>query len=273
MGAGARAAAMGNAYTAVADDVTAGYWNPAGLSQISGSELSLMHNEGLVDTQYEYFGAATKMNKSAVAVNVYNMNYGSIDGYNNSNVKSGSFDASSLAGSLTYSSTIGENMNWGMNAKYIKETLETQNASAFAADFGFLYRAESYKVGATIQNLGPKMKFVREESALPQLISLGVARNFLAEKLLVAVDASKYNDNELTYHAGLDYNVASVMSLRTGFETTPSNQIDVNGLTGLSAGVGLHIGALTVDYAFRPFGDLGDTHRVSLLIKFNRLNK
>ncbi len=273
MGAGARAAAMGNAYTAVADDVTAGYWNPAGLSQISGSEISVMHNEGLVDTAYEYFGAATKLNKSAVAVNVYSMDYGSIDAYSNTNVKTGTFDAGSMAGSLSYSTLVGQSLRWGASAKYVKESIDDENATSMAADFGVLYNAGTYKIGATIQNLGGKMKFVQEESSLPQRVSAGLSRMFKAGKVLAAFDVSKYNDNDLTYHAGLDYQVASALALRGGYETTPGNQLDVDGLTGLSAGVGLHLGAFDIDYAFRPFGDLGDTHRISLLIKFNRLNK
>lgn len=272
MGAGARAAAMGNAYSAVADDVTAGYWNPAGLSQIDSSQISVMHNEGLVDTKYEYLGAATKMGQSALALNVYSMNYGSIDSYDNSNNPTGSFDAGSLAGALTFASPLNDKLSWGVSAKYIKESIDDENATGFGGDFGLLYNSGNYKLAATLQNIGQKMKFVSEEASLPTLVRVGAARNFLSEKLLVAVDASKYNDNDLTYHGGLDFKVTQMMSLRAGYETTPSNNIDVEGLTGVAAGIGLQFSSLAFDYSFRPFGDLGDTHRVSLLIKFNRFN-
>jgi hypothetical protein len=270
MGAGARAASMGNAYTAVADDVTAGYWNPAGLAQISSSEVALMHNEGLVDTKYEYAGAAAKMNKAAVALNIYSMNYGSIDAYDKNDVKAGSFDASSLAGALTYSSMANDNLYWGVNAKLIKESIEAESASGIAADFGLLYKMGATKLGFTAQNIGGKMKFVSEESSLPQLISAGVSRTLLDEKLLIAADVAKYNDSKTKFRAGLDYSVASVLSLRGGYEG--GETMDLGGLTGVCGGVGLHFGNINIDYAFRPFGDLGDTHRVSLQIKFNRLN-
>ena len=42
-GVGARALAMGGAYVAVADDATANYWNPAGLSFLRGPEISITH--------------------------------------------------------------------------------------------------------------------------------------------------------------------------------------------------------------------------------------
>ena len=64
MGAGARAAGMADAFSAVADDVTAGYWNPAGLQQISSPEMSVMQNNSLVETQYQYAGAALPMGPS-----------------------------------------------------------------------------------------------------------------------------------------------------------------------------------------------------------------
>ena len=43
MGAGARALAMGGAFTSIADDVSAGYWNAAGLAFLKGGELTAMH--------------------------------------------------------------------------------------------------------------------------------------------------------------------------------------------------------------------------------------
>jgi hypothetical protein len=55
LGAGARGLALGSAYVAIADDATAGYWNPAGLATIESRQLHLMHAErfsGLVDHDY-----------------------------------------------------------------------------------------------------------------------------------------------------------------------------------------------------------------------------
>jgi len=269
MGAGAKATSMGNAQVAVADDVTAGYWNPAGLSQIENTQVAVMHNEGLVDTQYEYAGAAMRVRNSAIGFNLYSMNYGSIDGYTSANVRNGSFDARSLAGAFTFSSSFNDKVRWGANAKYITESIEAESASGMALDLGLLYTADTYKLGATIQNMGSKMKFVQEESKLPTLVSVGASRKLLSDKLQVAIDLSKYNDAGAALHGGLDYNVNSVLALRGGYDATST---DVDGLTGVAAGVGIKLGAVALDYAFRPFGDLGDTHRISLLIQFNRLN-
>lgn len=68
IGVGARAFGMGNAQTAVASDVTAGYWNPAGLSSsnsISYPEVSLMHASYFANiANYNYIGFAMPTDSS-----------------------------------------------------------------------------------------------------------------------------------------------------------------------------------------------------------------
>ena len=56
LGAGARATALGEAYTAAADDASAIYWNPAALTRIDGQSLNLMHAELLGGISYEFLG-------------------------------------------------------------------------------------------------------------------------------------------------------------------------------------------------------------------------
>ena len=54
-GGGARAMALGGAFAAVADDPSATFWNPAGLSTATAPQLLLMHEErfgGLVDRDF-----------------------------------------------------------------------------------------------------------------------------------------------------------------------------------------------------------------------------
>jgi hypothetical protein len=60
IGTGARAKAMGNSFVAIADDATAGYWNPSGLLRVEGDlQISLMHAE--------YFAGIAKYDFGAIA--------------------------------------------------------------------------------------------------------------------------------------------------------------------------------------------------------------
>jgi len=60
VGVGARALGMGSAYTAVVNDVTSGYWNPAGLLGVKGDlQIGAMHSEYFAGiAKYDYIGLA-----------------------------------------------------------------------------------------------------------------------------------------------------------------------------------------------------------------------
>ncbi len=268
LGAGARAAAMGNAFSSISDDVTATYWNPAGISQIATPELSMMQNNWMMGSSYQYLGAALPREHYVMGLSLYRMNYGSIDRYNNSNVKDGSFDAGSLAGSFTAATKLNSNLHIGATLKYISESIESEKASSFAGDFGVLLSREKYKLGLVLQNFGPGLKFVKEKENLPQTIRVGVSTQLLQEKLLVALDLSKSNDNNTTLHGGVEYKLNSRLFLRGGYQMTPGHQIDVSGITNITGGLGVNLGLFNLDYALTPFGDLGISHKISVLVRF-----
>jgi len=59
IGIGGRPLGMGGAFVAIANDVTAGYYNPAGLANLNYPQLSLMHSEqfgNLVNYDYAAVG-------------------------------------------------------------------------------------------------------------------------------------------------------------------------------------------------------------------------
>jgi hypothetical protein len=80
LGVGGRALAMGGATVALANDVTAGYWNPAALTRIDYPEIILMHDEqfaGLVNNDYGAvaipFGPDASLGLSIMRVGVDNI--------------------------------------------------------------------------------------------------------------------------------------------------------------------------------------------------------
>ena len=54
IGVGARALGMGGAYTALADDANALYWNPAGLSKLEQREFTASHAEMFASTRLDF---------------------------------------------------------------------------------------------------------------------------------------------------------------------------------------------------------------------------
>lgn len=268
LGAGARAAALGDAFTAISDDVTAAYWNPAGLTQLKTTEVSLMQNSGLVSTNYQYAGAAFPTGHHTVALSIYRMDYGTIDRYTAGDVRDGSFGANSLAAAFSVGGSFSEELRWGLSAKLIQETIESDKASGLAGDFGFLYRLGRTSFGLTAQNIGTGLTFVKDRSNLPITVRAGASRKFMDDKLQLGLDFSKPNDDNLSLHTGAEYLINPFFTIRGGYQATPGNSISVSGLTGVCGGVGINFRAFSLDYAFTPFGDLGNSQRVSILIRF-----
>ncbi|MDI6782302.1 MAG: PorV/PorQ family protein [bacterium] len=170
-GAGARATAMGEAFTAVADDPTAVYWNPAGLASQDQEGVTMMHNNlyhGLFNDMY-YDGivyACPLESGSVIGGGATYLHSGShiITGYNPNTQqyeKTGSFQTSDISAILSYATEIGNKsqISFGMNLKYISTKVFYVHAKAYAADFGLIYHPsiKGLKLGAVLKDWGTKI--------------------------------------------------------------------------------------------------------------------
>jgi len=125
------------------------------------------------------------------------------------------------------------------------------------ANIGLLYPAsDRFTLGVVAQNIGSKLG----SDPLPLTFKVGAASKLRA--LTLAVDLTKPQDNEIYYCLGAEWWLRNVLALRVGYKT---NQ-DIG--QGLTAGIGYKFGRICLDYAYVPYGDLGDTHRISLGMKF-----
>jgi hypothetical protein len=268
LGAGARATGMGDAFVGISDDATAVYWNPAGLNQVDRESISIMHAIWFEDIFYDWVSYALPMSIGTVGLGLQYLSYGSMEERDTSGLEISSFKPSDLAGTISYARKIS-NIMLGINVKYISSRIK-QTATAFAIDMGVLYKLSGDKVslGCVIQNVGTKMKFVEEENPLPMNIKIGSCYN-IKENWLTAVDFNLPNDNILNVEVGTEYNYLvsekTIISGRAGYNTKSK---DIDGLKGITVGLGGSYLDYNLDYAFVPFGDLGNTHRVSFGIKF-----
>jgi hypothetical protein len=273
LGAGARAAGMGETFAAVSDDSTAVYWNPAGLRQIKRKMFSFMHAVWFEDISYDWTSVAIPFQRGGVlGIGIQYTSYGSLKNTDESGIEHGSFHPNDTAANLAYAVSLGE-LAVGVTGKYISSKIK-EKATAFAGDIGFMYKIMNKKIslGLVGQNIGSKMKYVDTEDPLPANIKLGAAYRVLRtmeNNFLVSCDINAPVDNAPYYNAGIEYSqkVVNVLgfALRAGYSTQSK---DVDGLKGLTGGLGLEYRNIVLDYAFAPFGDLGDTHRVSLGVKF-----
>lgn len=271
LGVGARAVAMGEAYSAVADDVTSLYWNPAGLSNIDGQAASFMHAPYLASSYYDYGAYAHQFGAHTLAGGVQYFSAGSLAQTDENNTPLGSFTPYDLAMSLGYAYRMSDE-GWalGVAGKFIRSKI-IDTASAFAVDAGAQSRwyAGRIRFAFALSNLGSSMKFDQESERLPLAFRYGGAFR-ITPRWLASLDIVSPRDNG-TYTAwGTEYKWHTLRQLqlasRLGYNTRTVG--DISGVSGLSLGFGLSWQALAFDYAFLPYGGLGITHRISISLKW-----
>ncbi|MFB0564041.1 MAG: PorV/PorQ family protein [Candidatus Lokiarchaeia archaeon] len=264
---GARAASMGGAFCAVADDVSAIYWNPAGLVQLERKEITAMHNEWIQGIRRESIVYAHPI-KELLTLGVgitYLYTSGLIKRDIYGNELGETFGAYGGVTTFSGSKMLCENVSIGVNLKIIQEGIEARKATAFALDIGVLYKLSKLRLGAVIQNLGTKVKFEEKSFALPLDLKAGLAYKAL-EHLILATDIDLPLDNEINLRVGAEYQLADLLSLRLGFKTSQAKNTGV----GISGGLGFRFKDYQLDYGFLPFGDLGNTHRISFSARFGK---
>lgn len=286
LGVGARAEAMGSAYTAVANDVTALYWNPGGLVQLKKKEVGAMHAELFADTRYDFIGYAhpAKNGKAALGFGAVYLTQGEIEGRSKSGETTGNFTANDLAITITGSRLIKQGVSIGLNLKLIQSKIAGYSSTGFALDAGSLFSLAPYRlpldIGFAIQNIGSKMKFLEEGYNLPLTMAIGAALPLANYHLPLTFSADLKHqpyDSVTTFSFGAEFNAASILALRAGYLANMARSVssvaqsrteNISNLGGFGFGLGFKIGSGTLDYSFSPAGDLGNSQRISVAVKF-----
>ena len=184
IGVGSKATAMGEAYVAVANDVSSIYWNPAGLSNVSGSSALFMIQPWIVDIDMLFAaGAFVVPNVGVLGLGITHLDYGEMD-VTNLEYQDGTgerFGASDMAASFTFSRKIVSWFSFGTSLKYISSNIWHSSANAFAIDLGVLVNTNFFSftgqdkdgmnIGMSISNYGTRMKYDGIDSYQPIDIS------------------------------------------------------------------------------------------------------
>jgi hypothetical protein len=277
---GARAAAMGGAFVAVADDATALFWNCAGIARIEPdkSELTLNHTSWPAELNFDQVGYVFHLKKIPGAFGL-NARALSMDpmvettAYQpDPNVGTGrTFDAGSMSFGLTYARSFTDKFSAGVTANFNHEGLAELSQQFYSFDLGTLYDVGTLgmKIGMAISNIGNQVRFIDRDARIPSIFRVGTSATLLKSadhKMIGSFEFSHPPDNSERINVGTEYEFRDYLYLRGGYNINYDTD-------GLAAGIGLHFpvsiaGKADLDYAYTDMRELGSAHRFSLKFIF-----
>ncbi len=294
IGVGGRPLGMGGAFVALANDVTAGYWNPALLSKINYPQFSLMHDArfgNLINYNYGSvgipFGKNASLGISAIIMGVDDISdtrNALIDLNGNGILDPGErldpdkitkFNTSDYAFYLTYSKRHSDNFSYGANLKIIRRNIAEESAWGLGFDVGASYTLmNKILLGANLMDITTtyltwstgKKEVITPTAKLGAGYMINVWKGVLTPALDFDVRFENRQSSSNAHlgpvsfdiHAGAEYTFQNLFSIRGGY----------NDIGNLTLGAGIKIPKINIDYSFVKFdGDenLGNTHRISLV--------
>lgn len=289
-GPDARGVAMGHAMSAVAEDSAALYWNPAGLAMLTRSHVTATHAFLFQDVFYDYAAFARPIAPlvqprrrfmrpsvlGSLAISLQYLNAGRLEErINTGQATGGTFTPRDLAFTAGWGSSLSDSLDVGLALKYIDSRIQ-KSARTGAIDAGVRFRSHLYDwpwtLAAAASNFGGALRFDAQRDPLPITFRFGNSIR-PADYLILAGDLIFTRDNRPYPALGAEglfaVEESLILAIRGGYNGRIGSN-DLDGVSGISFGLGMRMRSLQVDYAWRPFGALGQTHRLTLGYAFGK---
>jgi len=269
---GARAVSLGGAFTGLANDESALYYNPAGIASFEEERIILGYHNYFIDIQSGIVGYIRPIKPQYVlGLQLSYLNYGDFTETDKYGEVLGQFSGGDLLLATTVGYQYNPNYSFGVTAKFIYEKLQDYSSTGIAADLGFKYTADRdrYSLGLMIQNLGTQLSALGDEKDdLPLTLRGGGAITPRGLPLTLSGDVILPRDNNVDVAAGVEYFKFQPLYVRLGWNSFGSNYRASDSddkWAGLSFGAGFAFRSRwQLSYAYSPAAELGESHRVTL---------
>lgn len=284
IGVGGRASAMGDAFVAVANDASALYWNPAGLTQFSENQILFSHNKWVVDINHDFLGGVYHLDESnsfGIGLTALTMQKMPVTTEFAPFGTGEYFGFSDIAIAVSYSRKMTDQFSFGGTIRYIEETLDKLKMRGFMIDLGTFYWTGlgSTRFAVAVSNFGNNLapdgevvlvgkRSVSEwqEFAPPTVFRIGFAFEPYEDtehKITTSIQLNHPNDNSENVSTGFEYSWNKTLFLRGGYKINVEEQ---NFTFGAGVNVPISIAQFSLDYAYSNFSRLGSAHRFSILL-------
>ncbi|MDR3668974.1 MAG: PorV/PorQ family protein [Ignavibacteriaceae bacterium] len=304
IGIGPRAISMGGAFTSVANDASAIYWNPAGIAYSDQFQGFFSNTSLFAGISLNYIGLILPAGEiGSFAASVTAVNYGTMQ-VTTENQPEGtgeSFSPGSYAFGISYGRFITEDFMVGATAKLVTENIYHSNATGYAFDIGTIFKTPFYGVrfASSVSNFGTKMQMAgsdlltrinvdptrkgsnfttdanvaTDQFDLPLKLQIGLSKDFLFmdnQRFTISADGIVPNDNNESVNVGGELALFDEMvCLRGGYKSlflTDSQE-------GLTFGVGFKYKRpgyidIGIDYSYQKYKYLGSVSSFDVILKF-----
>lgn len=299
IGVGARATAMGNAFSAVANDLTSTFWNPAGIAKVNSMAADFSYNSWLSSYSHSFAGIALPLGEDfTAAVSVISFSSGDIavTTIEKPEGTGAKYQIGDIMLGLTVGGNLTDQFSFGFSAKVVNNKISTLSSTGLVIDIGTLFDTQfmGIKIGFSIHNLGLKQSFEGSELnmvkklwssmnatpldgnfnsydySLPIIFRAGLSSEVYKDEehsVLVAGEFDTYFDVKEQFSLGAEYVWNDLLALRGGY-------IFGQDQLGLTGGVGLKYDADAfsgrIDYSINPTKNLGLVNRISIGINLGQ---
>lgn len=297
IGVGARGSAM-SANVAVANDLSAIWWNPAGLADVKTIGADFAFTQWFAGFQHLFAAVSLPLGSNftaAASLTSFSSEDIEITTIHNPDGTAHYYSVSDMAASLSVAGYLTEDFSFGVNMKYISNGFSSLSSNAIAFDVGTLYNTGLYgiKLGFAISNLGTEMQYkgsdlqtltklykesrnapidaeyITGKYEMPLVFRAGIASEVYKDEdhaVLAAFDFTTLSDTPEQFSIGAEYTFRNLICLRGGYLFN-QDQFGLSGGIGFKydAGSGIKAG---VDYSINPTGDIGLVNRLSVRIGF-----
>ena len=284
LGFGARALSMGRAFTAVADDPSAIYWNPAGLELVYQQSFTFFHTPLYEGGSFSFISYAfPTLNIGTLGFAIGRIGIGNIENRDSEQILWDTDAANDeYQAFISYAKRLPWNITSGMTVRVIRRGFSNLNNGLYQGNFidygvgldlGFMYTPEGFtsvfmqdwNFGLNIRNLfAPQLKEGDQVDAFPLSIRFGILRKLYfsngGNNVNVMIDFDYSQERDLFFNMGLEYKFKELGMLRAGIDgSTPT------------FGAGAKYSFMQIDYAFggSKYSEyLSPLHSVSLTFNF-----
>ncbi len=269
IGFDARNVALGDVGVISATDVAASAYNPALLVADDNSQISFTHNAWMDDVSSELLGAKFNLLGINFGLNINSATISDIEVRETPGEAISTFNAGYFSGGIAAGFDVTDKISIGAGAKYIYESLFSEDANGFGFDFGAYYKnvIDNLNASFAVQNIGSMNELKTESTDLPSSFSLGAS--YLVPEIgddfgvTTFAAVKKYFDEDVThFNLAAEANYKKTIFLRLGYQTGYDAR-------SYSLGLGFMWRNFDIDYAFAPFDyDLGNSHVIGIKYVF-----